>query len=77
METKSEELKDKMYSWLLSEISAAQSTGVPVAVDGKIYSPHEADKLREVMENHYYMKSYIGDESGKIIQIDFDHIDSV
>lgn len=77
MEAKSKEIKDEMYMWLLAEISAAQVTGVPVAVDGKIYSLQEAEKLREVMENHYYMKSYTGDESGKIVHIDFDHISSV
>ena len=52
-------------------------TGRPVAVDGKIYSVHEADALKGVMENHYYMKSYTGDESGKIVRIDFDHITGV
>ncbi len=77
METKSDEVKNKMFAWLLSEISAAQATGVPVAVDGKIYSLCEADELREVMENHYYMKSYTGDESGRIVRIDFDHISGV
>ena len=66
-----------MYEWLLSEIRAAQVTGVPVAVDGKIYSVRDADELKEVMENHYYMKSYTGDEFGKIVRIDFDHITSV
>lgn len=66
-----------MYEWLLSEIRAAQVTGVPVAVDGKIYSIKEADELKGVMENHYYMKSYTGDEFGKIVRIDFDHITSV
>ena len=44
METKSDEVKNKMFAWLLSEISAAQATGVPVAVDGKIYSLCEADE---------------------------------
>lgn len=77
MGQKSEELKDEMYEWLLSEIRAAQVTGVPVAVDGKIYSVRDADELKEVMENHYYMKSYTGDEFGKIVRIDFDHITSV
>ena len=77
MEQKSEELKDEMYEWLLSGIRAAQVTGVPVAVDGKIYSVRDADELKEVMENHYYMKSYTGDEFGKIVRIDFDHITSV
>lgn len=67
-------LRDEMYEWLLSEIKAAQETGVPVTVDGKLYSLQDADELKLVMENHYYMKSYTGDENGKIIQIDFDHI---
>lgn len=77
MEQKSYMLKDEMYEWLLSEIKAAQVTGVPVAVDGKLYSLHNAEELKQVMENHYYMKSYTGDEFGKIIRIDFDHITSV
>ena len=77
MEQKSYTLKDEMYEWLLSEIKEAQVTGVPVAVDGKRYSLHNAEELKQVMENHYYMKSYTGDEFGKIIQIDFDHITSV
>lgn len=77
MEQKSGKLKDEMYEWLLSEIQAAQAAGVLVAVDGKEYSLHEADKLKMVMENHYYMKSYTGDESGKIVRIDFDHIKDV
>lgn len=74
MEQKSKELKDEMYQWLLSEICVAQTAGVPVAVDGKFYSLGDAEELKEVMENHYYMKSYTGDEFGKIIRIDFDHI---
>jgi hypothetical protein len=74
MEQKSNELRDEMYSWLLAEICAAQTTGVPVAVDGKIYSLYDAEELKQVMENHYYMKSYTGDEFGRIVRIDFDHI---
>lgn len=77
MEASTGELKEEMFQWLLSEICTAQATGVPVAVDGRIYSVHETEELREVMENHYYMKSYQGDESGRIVQIDFDPIISV
>ena len=76
MERKSNELKDEMYEWLLSEMRAAQTTGVPVSIDGKIYSLGNADELKEVMEDHYYMKSYVGDDFGKIVRIDFDHITS-
>lgn len=77
METKSEHLKEKMYSWLLSEICLAESAGVPVQVDGKLYSVQNAEDLKGVMENHYYMKSYTCDEQGNIVQIDFDHIKEV
>ena len=77
METKSGEMKDQMYDWLLKEISSAQAMGISVAVDGKIYSLSDAQELQGVMENSYYMKSYIGDNSGKIVQINFDHITSV
>ncbi len=77
MEHKPKELKDEMYEWLISELHTAQAKGVPVTIDGKFYSLHEAQELKNVMENHYYMKSYTGNEFGKIVQIDFDHIDSV
>lgn len=77
MEQRAYTLKDEMYEWLLSEIKEAVVTGVPVAVDGRFYSLHNTEELKGVMENHYYMKSYTGDESGKIIRIDFNHITSV
>ena len=74
MEYKSNEIKNAMFSWVLSEIVQAEHQGVRVKVDGKFYSSEEADELQQVMEEHYYMKSYTGDENGKIVQIDFDHI---
>ena len=77
MSSNSKELKDIMYSWLVSEIEEAEDNGVEVKVDGRHYSLDEVDELKQVMENHYYMKSYTGDEHGKIVQIDFEHIVSV
>lgn len=77
METKSKNTNGQTYEWLLEEFLDAQSLGVPVAVDGEQYSLDDVSKLRGVMEDHYYMKSYVTDRSGKIIQIDFDHITSV
>ena len=74
MGTKSESVKNQMYDWLLSEIYSAQEIGVPVAVDGRVYSVQETDKLHSVMEDNYYMKSYESDGNGKIVRIDFDHI---
>ena len=66
-----------MYSWLVSEIKEAENSGVEVRVDGIHYSLDNVDKLKQVMENNYYMKSYTGDEHGRIVQIDFERIISV
>lgn len=77
LDSKPEELKDIMYSWLVSEIRQAENTGVEVRIDGRQYSLDDIDRLKQVMENSYYMKSYTGDERGKIVQIDFERIISV
>lgn len=77
MDVKTKELKDTMYSWLVSEIKEAENSGVEVRVDGIHYSLDNVDKLKNVMENNYYMKSYTGDEHGRIVQIDFERIISV
>ena len=77
MDSKPEELKDIMYSWLISEIKQAEYAGVEVKVDGRHYSLGDAEQLKQVMENSYYMKSYTGDEHGRIVQIDFERITSV
>ncbi len=77
MDNKPEELKDIMYSWLISEIKQAEYAGVEVKVDGRHYSLGDAEQLKQVMENSYYMKSYTGDEHGRIVQIDFERITSV
>lgn len=77
MDSKPEELKDIMYSWLVSEIKQAEAAGVEVKVDGTQYSLDNMEQLKQVMENSYYMKSYTGDEHGRIVRIDFERIISV
>ena len=77
MEFETDNLKEKMYSWLVSEIRDAEASGINSEVDGVRYSLKDTDKLRNVMENHYYMKSYIGDDNGKIDQINFEQIISM
>ena len=77
MEFETDNLKEKMYSWLVSEIRDAEASGINIEVDGVRYSLKDTDKLRNVMENHYYMKSYIGDDNGKIVQINFEQIISM
>ena len=77
MDSKPEELKDKMYSWLVSEIRQAENNGIEVRIEGVHYSLGDVSKLKNVMENNYYMKSYTGNELGKIVQIDFERIISI
>ncbi len=77
MEAKTQDASAGIFEWLLEEISNAQSAGMEVAVDGKIYSlPADVEQMA-VMENFCYMKSYSSDENGRIVRIDFDHIESV
>ncbi len=77
VETKSKNLKEKMYSWLLSELQQAEAAGLAFYVDGQPYTSKESEQLHMVMEDSYYMKSYVEDDAGKIIQIDFEHIENV
>lgn len=77
MEKKSNCLKEQMYSWILSELKQAESAGLAFYVDGHSYTSEESEQLHMVMEESYYMKSYIEDDAGKIVQIDFEHIENV
>lgn len=45
MERKSTGLRESMYSWVISEISDAERVGVPVRVDGVLYSTRDARVL--------------------------------
>ena len=49
MERKSTGLRETMYSWVISEISDAERVGVPVRVDGVLYSTRDARVLHQVM----------------------------
>ena len=77
MREKSDGLKEQMYSWLLAEMEQAQFAGLGFHVDGRAYTMENAEELYRVMENAYYMKSYVEDGNGKIIQIDFEHLENV
>lgn len=77
MADKSKNIKEQMFVWLSKEIYDADQKGVKVTVDGSFYSPADVGRLQNVMENHYYMKSYTSDDSGRIVQIDFDQITSM
>ncbi len=77
MKEKASNVKEQMYSWILSELQMAEAAGIAFRLDGKTYTTAEAARLHMVMEDGYYMKSYEDDESGKIVQVDFEHIRNV
>ena len=71
------DLKEQMYSWILTEMEQAEAAGYGVCVDGKPYTLAETGQLYQVMADASYMKSYVGDQNGRIRQLDFDHLDQV
>ncbi|MCD7825837.1 MAG: hypothetical protein LUH14_07755 [Clostridiaceae bacterium] len=77
MDAKSNETENDMMQWLLEEITSARKAGMTVAVDGRIYSSCDSLEQMMLMEHGCYMKSYVSDDHGRIVRIDFDHIGSV
>lgn len=74
---KSEQMKRCIFNWISSEIDMAEQYGIPVNVDGIRYLACENEKLFRVLEDATYMKEYLGDPSGKIIQINFDKVSQI
>ena len=68
-------MKRFVYEWISNEIDMAEKYGLPVQVQGVRYSSNDGEKLYAVLENAVYMKEYLGDESGRITQINFDKVD--
>lgn len=62
------------YEWISDEIEYAEKNGIIVSVCGKYYSSRNRDELMYVLEDGIYMKDYISDSEGKIIQINFNKI---
>lgn len=59
---------------LLEEIKAAQQIGIKVSVNGVCYSSCQEAELSMVLESGEYMCDYIGDDCGRIIQMNYDKI---
>lgn len=60
--------------WVKKEIQNALDKGIPVTIDGEAYIQAEED-LSLVAENGCYMTDYISDDTGKIVQINFEQIE--
>ena len=69
MERKSTGLRESMYSWVISEISDAERVGVPVRVDGVLYSTRDARVLHQVMEDHYYIRVMLAMKQAKYVRL--------
>ena len=69
--------KRAIYEWIRGEIKEAEKYGIVVNVEGVSYSSDETRDLFCVLEDAVYMKEYLGDEEGRIIQINFDRIDGM
>ena len=71
----SDKMKKYIYEWIAGEIEMAEKYGIPVNVEGIRYSTEEGGELLQVLENAVYMKEYLGDDSGRITQINFNKVD--
>lgn len=61
-------------NWTFKEIKAAQDKGILVSVDGVIYETYQPEDLVLVLNEADYMKDYIGDDNGKIVQISYNRV---
>ena len=62
------------YEWISGEIEYAERNGIMVSVCGKYYSSQNKNELMYVLEEGIYMKDYISNSEGKIVQINFNKI---
>lgn len=63
--------------WILEEAKDAVINGLPVKINGIPYGYHNLSTLDEILllkEEETYMKDYVGDDSGKIVEIAFDTV---
>lgn len=66
-------MKDGEIRWIMEEIQRAIVKGISVRVDGS-YSISSIEPRGGVQEDVTYMEDYIGDDSGKIIEISFSRV---
>ena len=67
-------MKKRNYEWIVSELILAEEEGIVVQVDGICYNNYNKAELLMVVEDLPYMKEYLDNERGKIIQINFNKV---
>lgn len=64
----------EQFASLLRELDAYRNNNVRLLLDGKQSTPFEIANACTIMEEGCYMRDYVGDESGKIVEVGFDKI---
>lgn len=65
----------KKNLWLLEEIKEVYQAGIHVCVNGTCLSSCQAEELSMVFERGGdFMRDYIGDEQGKIVEMHYDEV---
>ncbi len=62
------------YEGLLRELIAYQTKKVRLVLDGRQSTPYEIAHACMAAEEGGYMRDYVGDDNGRLIQISFDRI---
>lgn len=65
---------ERRNEWIHDEIRNARHRGIRVTISEKSYADLEKE-LSVVEEDGCYMKDYISDESGNIVQINFERVE--
>lgn len=66
--------KWEKYNGLLKELTAYQTRHISLMLNGKQSTPYEITYACMAAEDGGYMRDYVGDDAGKLIQISFDKI---
>lgn len=62
------------YGDLIKELKAYSSQSVRLVLEGQKSTPDEIAKACMVLEEGCYMREYIGDDDGKIVELWFDKV---
>ncbi|MBO5278835.1 MAG: hypothetical protein J6B06_05035 [Lachnospiraceae bacterium] len=74
MEFFSYQEKWKKYEGLLKELLAYQTKHISLMLNGRQSTPYEITYACMAAEEGGYMRDYVGDDDGRLIQISFDKI---
>lgn len=61
-------------SWIAEELEQANRQGIPASINGVLYDGKRGVPPPLMFEQGSYMEDFVNDESGNIIQINFDRV---